>query len=263
MVKIQVFPNPNDLVADVALQVLSIAQRSVDERGIFSFMLSGGSTPRLLFERLSDPAYIRNLDWEKAQVFWGDERCVPPEHKDSNYRMARETLLDKVPIPPENIHRIHGELNPRAAAERYEDELGESFQFKNDRGHGGDQPVTDFPVFDLILLGMGADGHTASLFPGSNALSEKEHWFVAVAHDAAMPPLVARVTATPGILNAGSNVFFLVTGEKKAARLAQVLEGPFRPEDLPAQLVKPENGQLTWFVDQEAASGLSSRVPSK
>jgi 6-phosphogluconolactonase len=253
----RVFPNPNDLIDHVAAKIVSIARSAIGERGGFFFMLSGGSTPRLLYERISDPLNIRNLDWAKTHVFWGDERCVPPEHKDSNYRMAHETLLDKVPILPENVHRIHGELPPQTAADRYEGELRRSFHFDNDQGPGGEHAVTNFPVFDLILLGMGTDGHTASLFPGSSGLNEEERWFVAVAHDTPPPPLVARVTATPGMLNAGSNVFFLVTGAKKASRLVQVLEGPFRPNDLPAQIVKPENGQLTWFIDQEAASGLS------
>lgn len=257
MHSIQVFPHPNDLIDHVTAHIVSIARGAIKERGNFFFMLSGGSTPRLLYERLTDFEYISDLDWAKVQVFWGDERCVPPGHKDSNYRMARESLLDKVPIPPENVHRIQGELPPRVAATHYEGELRRSFHVDNNQESGENLPKVYVPVFDLILLGMGTDGHTASLFPGSSALFEEGRWFVAVEHETPPPPLVPRVTATPEIINAGSNIFFLIAGANKAARLAQVIEGPSRPDDLPAQMIKPENGQLSWYVDQAAARELS------
>ena len=258
MVSISVFPDPTDLVDDVATRIISLGSGAIAKRGHFLLMLSGGSTPSLLYECLSRPELASSLDWSKVQVFWGDERCVPPDHQDSNYRMARETLLDHVTVPPENIHRIQGEHIPQAGASQYDAEVRGFFQSKVSRIDTANTSNEFLPRFDLILLGMGTDGHTASLFPGSSALMEKEKWFMAVEHDMPPPPLVPRITVTPSVINAGTYVFFLVTGKDKARRLSQVLEGPYRPDELPAQMIRPENGEISWYLDQAAASRLGN-----
>ena len=207
----------------------------------FAVALAGGSTPRQMYVLLAEPAFSSRVDWSRVHFFWGDERCVPPDHSDSNYRMVQEALLNHVPIPAGNIHRIPGELSPVDAARAYEHELQGFF-------------VDGIPRFDLILLGLGEDGHTASLFPGSEALRETKRQAVAVSHSTPPPPLVDRVTLTLPVLNAAANVIFLVAGAGKAERLAQVLNGPFQPDNLPAQAVRPVSGYLLWLVDQAAAA---------
>ena len=212
--------------------------------GRFTVALAGGSTPRQMYGLLAGPSFSSRVDWEHVHFFWGDERCVPPEHSDSNYRMAWEALLSGIYIPDANIHRIQAELPAEEAALAYERELRQFF---------GDE----IPCFDLILLGLGPDGHTASLFPGSPALRETSRWVVPVSHAAPPPPLVSRVTLTPPVLNAAAKVVFLVSGAGKAGRLVQVLRGPLQPERLPAQTVQPVTGRLLWLVDQAAAARLS------
>ena len=251
----RIFSDLPKLIDAVSVHIVSLAADAISRRGVFSIMLSGGSTPRALHERLAGSEFIGKLDWEHVQVFWGDERSVPPNHPDSNYRMVRESLLDHVPIPTQNIHRIRGELDPQEAADQYERDMRRFFSLVDDQLPEAQMPKCNLPVFDLILLGMGGDGHTASLFPGSSALREQERWVVAVEHKQPPPPLVPRVTVTPVVINAASQVIFLVTGSKKADHLRQVLNDPYQPELLPAQIVKPANGQLLWFVDQAAAGG--------
>jgi len=223
------------------LHLVRAALRSRDQ---FTVALAGGSTPRQLYSLLTE----KRLDWERLHFFWGDERCVPPDHANSNFRMADEVLLSHVPIPAENIHRIHGELPAEEAALDYEDELRHFFRYQT-------------PRFDLILLGLGSDGHTASLFPGTPAVREKVRWVVGVDHRSPPPPLVNRVTLTPPALNAAANIIFLVSGTEKAERLAEVLQGPYQPELLPAQIVKPVDGHVCWLVDQAAADKLT--LPKK
>jgi len=183
------------------------------------------------------------VGWEHVHFFWGDERCVPPGHAESNYRMADEALLSHIPIPTGNIHRVHGELSAKEAAQDYEDELRLFFG-------------SETPHFNLILLGLGRDGHTASLFPGTPTVREKAHWVAAVSHNIPPPPLVDRVTLTLPVLNAATQMLFLASGAEKAERLAQVLHGSFQPDLLPAQAVKPANGTVRWLVDQAAAANL-------
>jgi 6-phosphogluconolactonase len=204
----------------------------------FSVALSGGSTPRRLYETLAAPPFCEHIPWERVHVFWGDERCIPPDDPGSNYRMARETLLDRVPLPASNVHRIRGELEPQAAAQDYVDQLRTFFG--------------EWPTFDLILLGMGDDGHTASLFPGSDALHETRRPVVGVtAHYQDRP--ARRVTLTPPAINAARQVMFLVSGAGKAETLRDVLNGPYQPDVLPAQIVRPAAGSLSWLVDAAAA----------
>lgn len=221
------------------------ADDAVRARSRFSVALAGGSTPRRLYQLLADPAQpLRDrIDWSATHFFWGDERHVPPDHPDSNYRMARETLLDVVSVPAGNIHRMHGEEADAArAAAGYEAELRAFFSGQ--------------PRFDLVLLGLGADAHTASLFPGSEAVREHERWVVA--------PWVEklaswRLTLTPAVFDRAGAVIFLVQGEEKAEALRAVLEGERDPDRYPAQAVRPESGDLLWLVDDAAASGLRLR----
>lgn len=232
----ETFSTSSALVERAAELFIQTAAQSFLARGYFSVALSGGSTPRALYQLLADTP----LAWEHIHFFWGDERCVPPDHADSNYRMTAESLLRRVHIPPENIHRIQGELPPEEAALRYEDALRRFFD--------------DAPRFDLILLGMGEDGHTASLFPNSPALHERTRWVAAVPHTTPPPPLVPRVTLTLPVLNAARQVLFLVSGAGKAQRLAEVLHAPTASPSLPASMIRPDHGDILWMVDQSAAA---------
>ena len=190
------------------------------------------------------------MDWQRVHIFWGDERCVPPYHIDSNYRMVRQMLLEHVPLPDSNVHRIYGELKPEQAAAKYESELHTFF--------GTDWQASDcdeqIARFDLILLGMGDDGHTASLFPGTAAIHEQRRWVLAHYVEKLN---TWRVTLIPVVINAAANVAFIVSSKGKAERLRQVLNGPYQPEILPAQIVRPTVGRLLWLVDAAAASLLS------
>jgi 6-phosphogluconolactonase len=197
------------------------------------------------------------LDWSKVHFYWGDERCVPPDHPDSNYRMAWETMLAWLPIPPENIHRIQAELPPVQAAQAYEEQIREFFR-QISKISGLLIGSSTIPSFDLILLGMGEDGHTASLFPGTPALAEAQRWVVAVEHNQPPPPLVDRVTLTLPLINAAQEVVIFVSGGSKAARLEQFFGGRSEPP-LPIQLVQPVSENLTWMVDQAAAVRLSAQ----
>ncbi len=222
------------------------AEEAVGARGIFTVVLSGGSTPRGLYALLAeDPAFRERILWDKCHFFFSDERHVPPDDSRSNYRMVRLVLLSRIPAPPANVHRVATEApEARVAADRYERDLAEFFRLPPGRP----------PRFDLVLLGMGADGHTASLFPGSEALRERKRLVSA--------PYVEqlkahRVTLTPVVLNRAAALVFLVAGEEKAEALRQVVEGPFEPDRLPAQAIRPESGTLLWLVDGPAARLLS------
>jgi 6-phosphogluconolactonase len=241
--------DPGSLFAAAAEVVLTAAARAIAERGAFSLALSGGSTPRGLYRLLADePAFRERMDWTRLQVFWGDERCVPPDHPDSNYRMALEALISRVPIPAENVHRIHAEdPAPERAAADYEATLRRVLK----------EPAT-MPRLDLVLLGLGPEAHTASLFPGTRALHETHK---AVVANWVGKLFAHRITLTPPALRAARAVVFLVSGGEKALPLKAVLEGPEEPEQLPAQLVRPESGSLLYLVDEAAGRllGASSK----
>jgi 6-phosphogluconolactonase len=217
------------------------AGHSISARGRFTLALAGGNTPRRIYEMLADARLSRSVDWPNVHVFFGDERMVPPDHAESNYRMANEALLSRVPLPPENVHRIEGLGDAAANASAYESEM---------RGLFGDP---DWPRLDHVLLGMGDDGHTASLFPGTVALDESRLW---VAPNWVEKLGAWRVTLTAPVINAARNVTFIVTGAGKAARLREVLKGERDPSRLPSQLVRPTDGTLEWLVDREAAANL-------
>ena len=238
---------PQDLFQAAAEEVLRAAAEAIAQRGRFSIALSGGSTPRNLYTLIAANA-SGSLPWDRMFFFWGDERHVPLNDPDSNYRMARETLLSKIPIPAANIFPIPAE-NPDASkvADAYEQTLRKFFAV----------PSGEFPRFDLILLGLGPDGHTASLFPETAALQEKSRLVVA---NWVEKLKTSRITLTLPVLNAARCVAFLVSGTDKAAVLHEVLEGNGPAEQYPSKLVQPENGKLIWFVDRAAASQLSTTV---
>jgi 6-phosphogluconolactonase len=232
--RIKVVTNADQLAEEAAKIVAEAADRAIRDKDVFSLVLSGGSTPRLLYSRLMREPYLMRLSWPKVQIYFGDERCVPPAHPDSNYRLADENLLSLVPIPHPNIHRIRGEIDPETAATEYGQLIKARF--------GDTGP-------DLILLGMGEDGHTASLFPQTAALIETKHRCVANY----VPKLKAwRITLTAPFINRAFQVLILVSGSAKSKVIHEVLEGPRDPMRLPVQLIDPQ-GQLIWLLDAEAA----------
>ena len=249
MVTIEVVGGPAALARTAAEHVLARAAEAVAARGRFLLALAGGSTPRAAYEVLALDAAASRIDWASVHVLWGDERCVPPDDPRSNYRMAREALLDRVPISPDHVHRIRGEDEPRRAAAAYERLLRDLLGSDGPEG----RPSTGL---DLVLLGMGENGHTASLFPGQSAVREQVRWAVAEYVDATA---MWRITLTPPVINAARNVTFVVSGVSKADRVEEVLEGPRVPDRLPAQAVDPVGGRLTWVVDETAASRLRQR----
>lgn len=242
-----IYSDADSLVQGAAQHIIALAASSIASHGRFSLALSGGSTPRLLYERLAQPDYASQIEWAKTHIFWGDERFVPPDHPDSNYRMAREALLRHVPLPPTNVYRMRGELEPSQAATNYNNLLADFF------GLPEQAAATAQPPFDLVLLGMGDDGHTASLFPGTSAVREQQRRVVAHYVEALG---TWRLTLTPPAINAARTIVFFVSGESKAARLRDVLRGPARPEALPAQAIHPTHGTLVWLLDADAAKEL-------
>ncbi|MHB8181833.1 MAG: 6-phosphogluconolactonase [Acidithiobacillus ferrivorans] len=239
MSDITIYPDSEHFVDGSADFIAGLAARAVAERGRFAIALSGGSTPRPIYARLATGAYAERIDWPRVHIFFGDERCVPPDDSRSNYRMAREALLDHVPLPPGNIHRIRGEDDPAQAALAYAQEVQRLFR------------SASAPAFDLICLGMGENGHTASLFPGTAALREQVRWVV--------PQYVEvmttwRVTFTTVLINAARHIAFFAAGTGKADVLWRVHEGPYQPDVLPSQLIQPDNGQLHWLVDAAAGA---------
>ena len=247
---VEIFPDREGLATAAADQFVAAATTAIGSTETFSVALSGGSTPHDLYTLLASGEYTSRVQWERVHFYWGDERCVPPDHEDSNYRMARETLLDHVPVRATNIHRIRGEESPAAAAERYERELRSAFETPvgPPRGEPGCR-------FDLVLLGLGTNGHTASLFPHMQAVRERTRW--AMAENVELLQ-TWRITLTPAILNQATEIVFLVAGKEKAPILRRVLYGARETDDLPAQVIAPVNGRLRWMVDAAAAAELPS-----
>jgi 6-phosphogluconolactonase len=239
--EVQVLEGLDDLSRAAASEVVQQARQAIQERGQFVIALSGGSTPKSLFSLLADDSSFRTeVPWDKIHFFWGDERHVPPDHPESNYRMAHDAMLSKVPIPSENVHRIKSE-NPDAqqVAEEYEETVRTFFRLR----------TGEFPRFDLVLLGLGRDGHTASLFPGTKALHERSRLAVA---NWVEKFHTHRITMTLPVLNQAAFVLFLVSGEEKAETLRQVLEEKERKTPFPSQLIRPTHGRLLWLVDRAA-----------
>jgi 6-phosphogluconolactonase len=235
------FDDAGALARAAAARIDELARGAIEARGLFTIALSGGSTPHRVYELLAGEDFRESIDWRNVHVFFGDERMVPPESAESNYRMANEALLSRVPIPPENVHRIDGVGDAAANASAYELEM---------RGLFGD---VEWPRFDHVMLGMGDDGHTASLFPGTSALDETRLW---VAPNWVEKLGVWRVTLTAPVINAARHITFLITGAGKAERLREVLKGERDSSRLPSQLIRPFDGTLEWFVDRAAAARL-------
>ncbi len=257
-----VFEKVTALAPEAAQRFISIGSAAIQSSDRFTVALSGGSTPRALYEILAHD--YQSFAWDKVQFFWGDERCVPPDHPDSNYGLAQAGLLSKVRVVDQNVHRIHGEENPQQAAFAYEYELRKVFgnQLTPDEppsSRGTTQALSSggidlFPCFDLILLGLGADGHTASLFPQTTAIHEQRRWVIA---NHVEQLHTDRVTLTPPVINHAQQIIFLIAGSDKAAALRSVLQGPRDLNQYPAQIVKPVSNGLTWLVDRAAASLLA------
>ena len=243
---VRILTNLETIAKRVAQEFVQAATSAVSEKGSFSVALSGGSTPKALYSILANDAAVRaQVPWDKMSVYFGDERSVGPDHPDSNFRMAAETMLSKVPLKGDQVFRIKGEYkDTEKAAQEYEQALRSSFKIA----------VGKFPRFDLVLLGMGNEGHTASLFPGTKALHESKRLVV---RNWVGKLYTERITLTAPAMNNAARVIFMVTGADKALALKGVLEGPNEPDQLPAQMIQPSNGKLLWLVDTIAGGMLS------
>jgi 6-phosphogluconolactonase len=247
--EIRILADADGIAQTAAAEFLEAAQQAVREKDSFCVALSGGSTPKALYGLLiNNPVLQAMVPWGKIQFFFGDERHVPPDDAESNFRMATEAMFAKAPIDPKQVHRIKGEKrNAAHSAEEYEEDLQASFRLAEGQ----------LPRFDLVLLGMGPEGHTASLFPGTKALKEERrlvvsNWVGKLYTD--------RITLSPPVLNNAARVIFMVHGAEKAPALKAVLEGPYEPDQLPAQIIKPKEGKVLWFVDPSAAGMLAPQA---
>jgi 6-phosphogluconolactonase len=239
--RIEVFSNLEALSLRAASIFVSASRDSIGTKKRFAVAISGGSTPRRLYTLLGSQAYRHQVDWRHVHFFWADERCVPKDDEASNFRTAFDTLLSKVALPDKNIHRIKGEEAPDNAARDYEEEV-KRFLGESER-----------PRFDLIILGMGEDGHTASLFPGSKSLEETVRLAIPVYLE---EPKKNRITLTLPALNNADQILFLVTGASKAPVLSEILGERGKKKGFPAGLIRPANGNVTWLIDHEAAAKL-------
>jgi 6-phosphogluconolactonase len=241
--EIVISKNAESLTQAAAEEILEIGNTAIQAHGRFSIALSGGTTPRAVYTLLATEPFKSKINWNKVHVFWSDERSVIPSHPDSNYRMAKEALLSKINIPEENIHRVTSEEDALLASGAYEEELNDFFHLLSG----------DLPVFDLIMLGLGDDGHTASLFPGTEALHETKSL---VADNFVKKLSTHRITFTFPVINNAAHVLFLVSGPTKTKMLKRVLENTEPQEILPSQMVIPAHGRLLWMLDEAAAAEL-------
>jgi 6-phosphogluconolactonase len=241
----RVLPTPAATAQAAAQLFLEAAVKAATARGIARIAISGGTTPKVMFALLADPAgpFLKQVPWDKIDLYWVDERCVPPDNVESNYRMTKEAMLSKVPLPAERVHRMEGELEPEAAAARYESTIRNTFKLEG----------AETPTFDLVLLGMGDDGHTASLFPHTEALHEMNH--IVVPNHVPQKD-TWRITLTWPVINQGREVAFLIEGNGKAQVLHDVFLGPYQPETYPSQMIRPASGRLVLLLDQAAAAKL-------
>ena len=243
--QISIYPDTNTLSREAAQLIVRLANEAIVTRGRFTIALSGGSTPKVLYSLLGDEPYRSQIDWAKVDIFWSDERCVPSDSEDSNYHLAQQVLLSKIPLPASEVHRMPADQPDRdAASQAYTEEMQRTF------GTNG------IPNFDLIQLGMGPEGHTASLFPHQESLHEQQRLVMPVIVPKPPPP---RLTFTPPLLNAARYVLFLVTGADKADAVQAVLEGEYQPDEYPAQIVRVGNGEVIWMLDNAAAAKLKTK----
>src|SRR5271156_1880427 len=243
-VEYRVYEGSDALARAAAEHFLQTAQAAVASRGRARIAISGGNTPKLTFELLANPTqpYLNAMPWAQIELFWVDERCVPPDHPDRNYHMTREAMLSKVPLKPEQVFRIEGEFDPEVAAARYETTIRAQFRLEG----------AEAPRFDVLALGMGDDGHTASLFPHTEGLHELNR--IAIANHVPQQKETWRVTLTWPVIVEAADVFFLIGGKAKADPLHRVFEGPYDPETLPSQLIQPKSGKILLLLDRDAAA---------
>ncbi len=234
--EVKIYSNQKEVVKALSKAIYKLNKSSEQQR--FNILLSGGNTPNELFKRLSKK-YADTIEWERIHLWWGDERCVSPENESSNYKHANDFLISQVPIPEANVHRIKGENDPLEEAIRYASEIEQNLNFRGDN-----------PVFDLVLLGLGEDGHTASIFPDELELFEDERICAVATH-----PLSGqkRITITGKVLNNANRVFFLVTGAGKSQRVSEIMNDEDAAKLLPAYYISPTNGDLIWYIDEAAA----------
>ena len=234
--EVRIYSDTEKVIKAIAQEFIAITKNSQQPR--FDVALSGGKTPRLLFKKLAETSNTE-VNWNRIHFWWGDERCVPPESDESNFKLAFDHFFSKISIPAENIHRINGENNPEKEAERYSHEIKQNLNFRG-----------EWPVFDLIILGLGDDGHTASIFPDQLELVDEPRICVHTVH-----PLSGRgrITLTGKVLNNASRIFFLVTGESKSMRISEIMNNNEAAKLLPAYYILPANGSLIWFLDEDAA----------
>ena len=241
--QLHIYKNTDEVIDELAKWITDYINHTLQKQNRFTIALSGGETPKSLYKTLSAEPYCNQIDWNKIHIFWGDERAVPFTDDKNNAKMAYHTLLNKVDVSSANIHVMRTDLPPDISAAEYEKILHQYF-------YGSKKS------FDLVLLGMGNDGHTLSLFPGSAILNEQHNWVKSVfVEDQKMH----RITLMPSIVNNASAVIFLVIGKEKSSALRNVLEGPFEPFQYPAQLIQPVNGQLHWFLDEDAAGEIEKK----
>lgn len=243
---ILIYPDSDTLSHEAARYVVRVANEAIAAHGRFTFALSGGSTPKKLYGLLASEPYRGQIDWAVVDIFWSDERCVPPDDPESNYQMAEQVFLSHIPIPANQVHRMPDDSQDRDAASY-------AYTLEMQRSFGTD----GVPTFDLIQLGMGPEGHTASLFPHQPSLHEQQRVVMPVTVPKPPPP---RLTFTPRILNAASHILFLVTGAEKQDAVQAVLEGKYDPQEYPAQIVRPEKGEVTWMLDAQAAAKLTNKT---
>jgi 6-phosphogluconolactonase len=239
--EIKIFPQPKALAEALAKELLTASLQAKKLGLSFNLVLAGGSTPRGVYEYFSRSEFKKSIPWDAIHFFWGDERSVPADHEDSNFRMAQQALLDPLAIHHENIHRIQGENEPSQEASRYAQEIKNHCQVASE----------EMPQFDWILLGLGTDGHTASLFPGVEAVKDPSGICAATVHPESGQK---RITLTNRVLNHAKRISFIVTGHRKAEVVGQILNQSPQSQHYPAAQVQPEQGKLEWFLDQEAAS---------
>jgi 6-phosphogluconolactonase len=242
--KLHIYQNKEALANELAQWISDIIQSTLQDQEFFTLALSGGETPNILYKKLATPGFKEKINWKRVHIFWGDERVVPFKDDRNNAKIAYDLLIDHINIPPEQVHAMRTDIEPVFAALEYEKILHTYFD-------------NTIKSFDLVLLGMGVDGHTLSLFPGSPLLEGKDqNWVNAVYNEEQQ---MYRITLTPSIVNRASHIAFMVTDPNKAKILKEIIEGKYMPSTLPAQLIKPENGELHWFLDKETAKKLSNR----
>lgn len=239
--ELHIFDDKEIMSEQLASWIVNLILDTFKEQNSFTLVLSGGETPKLLFRKLASDQYKNKIDWKRIHLFWGDERAVPFNDDRNNAKMAYDILIDHIDIPDKQVHIMRTDIEPNFAANEYGKILHRYFDHTPNS-------------FDLVLLGMGDDGHTLSLFPGSTIIEEHTHWVTSVYN---LEQKMYRVTLMPVIVNKATNIAFMVDGDRKAKTLAKVLEGDYQPQKLPAQVINPTNGQLHWFLDKAAAKELS------